>query len=147
MLSEKTVDLDLDALRAKYREERDKRLKVEDRASYIYLEGELADRYDTDPWAPTDGARDPVDRDLEVVIVGGGFAGLLAAGNLRKHGVPADELCIIERGSDFGGTWYWNRYPGLSCDTQAYCYLPLLEETGYFPNHESPLLPHLLEHT
>ena len=56
--------LDLDALRAKYREERDKRLEVKDRGKYIYLEGELAERYDSDPWAPTDGARDPVCREL-----------------------------------------------------------------------------------
>ena len=147
MKDDVTADLDVDALRAKYQEERDKRLEVKDRANYIYLEGELADRYDTDPWATTDGARAPVRRELEIVIVGGGFAGLLAAGNLRKHGVPADQLCIIDRGSDFGGTWYWNRYPGLSCDTEAYCYLPLLEETGYVPKQKYSMGPEILEHT
>jgi cyclohexanone monooxygenase len=139
--------LDLDALRAKYREERDKRLEVKDRGKYIYLEGELAERYDSDPWAPTDGARDPVSRELEVVVVGGGFAGMLAAGNLRKHGVPADQLCIVDRGSDFGGTWYWNRYPGLSCDTESFCYLPLLEETGYVPRQKYAMGPEIFEHS
>ena len=38
---------------------------------------------------------------------------------------------LIEKGGDFGGTWYWNRYPGAACDTESYIYLPLLEETGY----------------
>jgi cyclohexanone monooxygenase len=102
MLSEKT--LDVEELRRRYDEERERRLQVEDRAKYTLLEGELADRYDNDPWAPTDGAREPITRDFEVVIVGGGFAGLLAAGSLRKHGIQPDELCMIERGADFGGT-------------------------------------------
>ncbi len=133
-------------IRRKYREERDKRLKVKGRADYIY-QGELAERYDTDAWAPTDGAREPIARDFEAVIVGGGFAGLLAAGNLRKHGVAPEDLCIVERGSDFGGTWYWNRYPGLSCDTEAYVYLPLLEETGYVPEEKYARGPELLEHS
>ena len=139
--------LDIDGLRRKYREERDKRLEVENRASYIYLEGDLADRYDTDSWAPSDGVREPVTRDFEAVVVGGGFAGLLAAGNLRKHGVAPDDLCIIERGGDFGGTWYWNRYPGLSCDVESYCYLPLLEETGYVPREKYAKGPEILEHS
>lgn len=145
MSSEKT--LDVETLRARYREERDKRLQIQDRAKYTYLEGELAARYDRDPWAPTDGARAPVARDFEVIILGGGFAGLLAAGNLRKHGIQPDELCIIERGSDFGGTWYWNRYPGLSCDTESYCYLPLLEETGYVPKQKYAMGPEILAHS
>ncbi|MDG2005384.1 MAG: NAD(P)/FAD-dependent oxidoreductase [Novosphingobium sp.] len=130
----------------KYREERDNRLQVEGRAAYVLPEGELADKYDNDPWAETDGARDPVSRDIEVLIVGGGIGGLLAGGNVRQHGVPADEVCIIERGADFGGTWYWNRYPGLSCDTESHCYLPLLEETGYVPKEKYSHGPELFEH-
>ncbi len=55
---------------------------------------------------------------------------------MRKHGVAARDLCIVEGAADFGGTWYWNRYPGLSCDTESYCYLPLLEETGYAPKQK-----------
>ena len=145
MLADKT--LDIDALRRRYAEERDRRLQVEDRAKYTLLEGELAERYDSDPWAETDGSREPISRDFQVIIVGGGFAGLLAAGSLRKHGIQPDELCIIERGADFGGTWYWNRYPGLSCDTEAYCYLPLLEETGYVPRQKYAMGPEILEHS
>ena len=63
MVTEKT--LDLDALRAKYREEREKRLEIKDRAKYTLLEGELAERYDNDPWAKTDGSREPVTRDFQ----------------------------------------------------------------------------------
>jgi cyclohexanone monooxygenase len=130
----------------KYREERDKRMSVEGRAAYVLPEGDLADKYDNDPWATSDGARDPISRDFEVLVVGGGIGGLLAGGNVRQHGVPADEVCIIERGADFGGTWYWNRYPGLSCDTESHCYLPLLEETGYVPKEKYSHGPELFEH-
>ena len=139
--------LDLDALQKKYIEERDKRLKVGDRSQFTVLKGDLVARYDSDTWASTDGAREPVVREFEAVIIGGGFGGMLAAGNLRKHGVAAQDLCIVERGADFGGTWYWNRYPGLSCDTEAYCYLPLLEETGYIPKEKYAKGPELFEHS
>jgi cyclohexanone monooxygenase len=130
----------------KYREEREKRMAVEDRAAYVLPEGELAERYDSDPWAESDGAREPVTREVEVLIVGGGIGGLMAGGNVRRYGVPASEVCIIERGADFGGTWYWNRYPGLSCDTESYIYLPLLEETGYVPKEKYSHGPELFEH-
>ena len=130
------TELDRDSLRRKYRQERDKRLKAESAGKYTRVQGALADHYDSDPWAPTIKPRKRVDWELEVLIVGGGFAGLLAGGNLRKHGVDAKDICIVERGADFGGTWYWNRYPGLSCDTESYCYLPLLEDTGYVPKEK-----------
>ncbi len=139
--------LDLEALQKKYIEERDKRLKVSGRSQYTVLEGDLAERFDTDIWASTDGAREPVVREFEAVIIGGGIGGMLAAGNLRNHGVAAENLCIVERGADFGGTWYWNRYPGLGCDTEAYCYLPLLEETGYIPTEKYAKGPELFEHS
>ncbi len=139
--------LDVDALRAKYREERDRRLAVEDRAAYIYLEDEFAERFDRDPWVTEKGHRDPVTREVEVVIVGGGFAGLQAGAALRKQGMPGEEICIIEKGSEFGGTWYWNRYPGLSCDTESYCYLPLLEECGYIPTQKYSMGPEIFAHT
>ena len=139
--------LDHDALHARYLEERDKRLRVAGRSKYFALDGSLAERFDKDIWATGDGAREPVVREFEAVVVGGGFAGMLAAGNLRKHGIAAEDLCIVERGADFGGTWYWNRYPGLSCDTEAYCYLPLLEETGYVPKEKYARGPELFEHS
>jgi cyclohexanone monooxygenase len=138
--------VDREALRQKYREERDKRLEVKDRANYIYLEGDLAARYDTDPWAPRERDRAPVRRSVEAVIIGGGFSGLLAGASLRKNGVAADDICIIDRAADLGGTWYWNRYPGLSCDTESYCYLPLLEETGYTPSEKYAKGPEIMAH-
>ena len=64
-------------------------------------------------------------------MIGGGFGGLLAGARLRERGV--ENIRIIEKGGDFGGTWYWNRYPGLACDVESYIYLPLLEELGYIP--------------
>lgn len=146
-MADADTTLDYDALQARYLEERDKRLKVAERSKYFALEGSLAERFDKDIWAPGDGARDPVVREFEAVVVGGGFGGMLAAGNLRKHGIAAEDLCIVERGADFGGTWYWNRYPGLSCDTEAYCYLPLLEETGYIPKEKYAKGPELFEHS
>ena len=67
-----------------------------------------------------------VDRLAEHVLALGGDPGVLAAARLKEKGVT--DLRIIEAGGDFGGTWYWNRYPGVQCDNDAYCYLPLLEE-------------------
>jgi cation diffusion facilitator CzcD-associated flavoprotein CzcO len=44
-----------------------------------------------------------------------------------------DDVRFCERGGDVGGTWYWNRYPGIACDVESYSYFPLLEEMEYFP--------------
>jgi cyclohexanone monooxygenase len=140
--------LDLQSLKNKYAEEREKRVRVANRGEYTSVRGTpLAGKFDVDIWATTDGSREPVARDFDAVIVGGGFAGIIAAGKLRAHGVAADRICIVERGSDFGGTWYWNRYPGLACDTESYCYLPLLEETGYVPKEKYSHGPELFEHS
>src|SRR6185312_8386054 len=77
-------------------------------------------------------------------IIGGGFAGLIAGARLRQAGV--DDFRIIEKGGGFGGTWYWNRYPGAQCDVESYVYLPLLEETGYVPTEKYAHAPEILEH-
>src|SRR3954462_6467452 len=53
---------------------------------------------------------------VDVVIVGAGFAGLPALAALRARGLPAR---VFEAGSDVGGTWYWNRYPGARCDVET----------------------------
>ena len=98
-VAEKT--LDHEALQRKYLEERDKRLRVTDRAKILAMEGRLAERFDADIWAPTITPREPVNREFEAVVVGGGIGGMLAAGNLRKHGVAAEDMCIVERGADF----------------------------------------------
>ena len=81
---------------------------------------------------------------MTVAFIGGGFAGLVTGARLKEAGV--DDVRIIEKGGDFGGTWYWNRYPGAQCDTESFVYMPLLEETGYMPNEKYVYAPEILEH-
>ncbi len=120
--------MQIDEAKARYAREREKRLREEGLAQYQQLGDYDLDR---DPWADPSVSRDPIDVDTEVVILGGGFAGMLAAVNLLRRGIT--DFRIVEKGGDFGGTWYWNRYPGCMCDVESYIYLPLLEETGYMP--------------
>ncbi|MFK0283216.1 flavin-containing monooxygenase [Streptomyces sp. NPDC090499] len=124
------VDLDLDALRAKYRAERDRRIRPEGNAQYHGVGDEFG-YYADDPYAEPGLTRDPLNDRVEALVVGGGFGGLLAAARLRQTGV--ESIRVIEKGGDFGGTWYWNRYPGIHCDIESYVYMPLLEEVGYIP--------------
>jgi len=126
----KKLRFDPEALRAKYRAERDKRLRPDGIAQYVELTGPFA-RFDRDPYAAPRQARAVLRDDIDVAVIGGGFSGLLAAARLRQRGV--ESIRIIEKGGDFGGTWYWNRYPGLACDVESYVYLPMLEELGYMP--------------
>ncbi|WP_176594673.1 NAD(P)/FAD-dependent oxidoreductase [Sphingobium sp. EM0848] len=129
-------DIDLQALRDKYAQERDKRLRKDGTAQYIHTGGgEDPDFWENDPHMPP-VVRDPIVDDVEVVVIGGGFAGLLAGAHLKKAGV--DDVRIIEMGGDFGGVWYWNRYPGIQCDNESYCYIPLLEELNYMPSKRFP---------
>ena len=85
-----------------------------------------------------------MDDEVDVLVVGGGFGGLLTAARLREAGI--DRIRIIEAGSDVGGTWYWNRYPGAACDIESYIYFPLLEETGYMPTERYAKAPEIREH-
>jgi cation diffusion facilitator CzcD-associated flavoprotein CzcO len=122
-------DLPIDELRERYRLEREKRLRPDGVAQYRELRGAY-EAFDHDPFAAP-LTRDPVRRETEVLVVGGGFAGMLTAIDLGRAGI--DDVTIVEKAGDFGGTWYWNRYPGCMCDVESYTYLPLLEETGYVP--------------
>ncbi|MDF3146621.1 MULTISPECIES: NAD(P)/FAD-dependent oxidoreductase [unclassified Streptomyces] len=124
------LDFDPEALRAKYRAERDRRIRPDGGAQYRHLAGEFGVD-DQDPYADQEFTRAPLHDRVEAVVVGGGFGGLLAGARLRQAGVQ--EIRVIEQGGDFGGTWYWNRYPGIHCDIESYIYLPLLEELGYVP--------------
>ncbi|QFG26141.1 NAD(P)/FAD-dependent oxidoreductase [Actinomadura sp. WMMB 499] len=128
-----TPEIDLAALRAKYLAERDKRLRPEGQQQYLVTEGGFEDFYDADPYTPVT-PREPIAEDIEVAVLGGGWAGLIAAARLKEAGV--EDVRIVELGGDFGGVWYWNRYPGIQVDTDSYCYLPLLEETGYVPTEK-----------
>ncbi|RDI56101.1 flavin-containing monooxygenase [Nocardia mexicana] len=128
-----TPDVDRDALREKYLAERDKRLRPDGQQQYLEAENGFAEFYESDPHLPV-VPREPIDADIEVVVLGGGFAGLITAHRLLRAGVP--DFRIIELGGDFGGVWYWNRYPGIQVDSDAYTYLPLIEETGYMPTEK-----------
>jgi cation diffusion facilitator CzcD-associated flavoprotein CzcO len=123
--------IDIPKLREKYRQERDKRVNPEATAQYVRATGEFADNYAADPHTPVK-ARQPISEDLDVAILGAGWTGLLSAYHLKQAGVST--FRHIDHAGGFGGVWYWNRYPGLQCDNDAYCYLPLLEETGFMPS-------------
>ncbi|MDH4390571.1 MAG: NAD(P)/FAD-dependent oxidoreductase [Aquabacterium sp.] len=138
------TSVDTDALRRKYEAERLKRVRSDGSAQYVAVTGRYA-HYLDDPYVEPGFTRAPITREMDVLVVGGGFGGLLAAARLRAAGY--DDLCIIEKAGDFGGTWYWNRYPGAACDTESYIYLPLLEETGYMPVSKYARAPEILEHS
>ncbi len=135
---------DSDALRQKYREERDKRLRTDANDQYVEVKGRFA-HYLDDPYVEGDFEREPLTDEVEVLVVGGGFGGLLAGARLRQAGV--DDIRIIDPADDFGGTWYWNRYPGIACDIESYVYLPLLEEIGYMPKEKYSFGKEIRDHS
>ncbi|MGX1809017.1 flavin-containing monooxygenase [Nocardia sp. NPDC055321] len=128
-----TPEIDLDALRAKYLAERDRRLRTEGQGQYLSTEDGFENFHAGDPYSPV-VPREPISEEIGVAVLGGGWAGLLAGARLREAGVT--DFRIIEHAGDFGGVWYWNRYPGIQVDTDSYLYLPLLEETGYIPSEK-----------
>jgi len=136
-------DFDPDTLRTKYREERDKRIRTDGNEQYVEVKGDFS-RYIDDPYVAPGFTRAPLNDAVDVVIIGGGFGGLLAGARLREAGIKG--IRMIEKGGDFGGTWYWNRYPGAQCDIESYIYLPLLEETGYIPKEKYSFAPEILAH-
>ena len=115
------------AEQARYRDFKEARRGA---ADYMAMEGEFA-RYLEDVYSAEPVQRDSLTDECEVLVVGAGFAGLLLWHKLSNAGFRDVRFC--EKGGDVGGTWYWNRYPGIACDVEAYSYLPLLEEMGYFP--------------
>ena len=134
---------DFEALHDKYLAERDKRLRGDGAAQYVEMENPFIGDVD-DPYADVRIDRAAVSEDVDVAIVGGGFSGLLAATSLLKEGVT--DIRIIEKGSDVGGTWYWNRYPGCRCDVDSYTYLPLIEDHGEMPTESFSRAPEILDH-
>jgi cation diffusion facilitator CzcD-associated flavoprotein CzcO len=124
-------DIDIPTLREKYRQERDKRLRREGQSQYVKTEDEFAASYEADPHMPVE-PRSPISEHIDVAILGAGFSGIMAGVHLRNAGVTS--FRHIEHAGDFGGVWYWNRYPGIQCDNDSRCYLPQLEETGFLPS-------------
>ncbi|MEV4283751.1 flavin-containing monooxygenase, partial [Actinoplanes xinjiangensis] len=120
---------DLAALRERYRVERDRRIRPDGATQYRRAAGEFG-YYAKDPYTER-AERDPKTDRVEAVVIGGGFGGLLTGARLRQAGV--EQIRMIDEAGDFGGTWYWNRYPGIHCDIEATVYMPLLEEVGYVP--------------
>lgn len=133
--------IDKDAIRAKYAEERDKRVRADGNEQYIEIKDQW-DHYLEDPYTPV-APREPVRDHVTVAFIGGGFSGLVTGARLVEAGVS--DVRILEKGGDFGGTWYWNRYPGAQCDTAAFVYMPLLEETGHMPSEKYAHAPEILE--
>ncbi|RSM69248.1 NAD(P)/FAD-dependent oxidoreductase [Kibdelosporangium aridum] len=124
------LGFDPDALRAKYRAERNRRIRPDGAGQYKPAEGQFG-YYAEDPYADPNFTREPLHDRVDAVVLGGGLGGLLAAARLRQAGL--ETIRVIEKAGDFGGTWYWNRYPGIHCDIESYIYMPLLEEVGYVP--------------
>jgi cyclohexanone monooxygenase len=139
------TDFDPDALREKYRQEREKRLRADGEAQYIELSGKFARYAEEDPYADPNFDREPLSDEIEVAIIGGGFSGILAGARLIEAGVK--DFRLIEAAGDLGGTWYWNRYPGAQCDIESYCYLPLLEELNYIPKEKYSYVNEIFEHS
>ena len=138
------LGFDPDALRDKYRAERAKRVRTDGNEQYQEVRDAFA-HFVEDPYVEPGFEREPLTDDTDVVVIGGGFGGLLAGARLREAGVA--DIRVIEKGGDFGGTWYWNRYPGAQCDIESYIYLPLVEELGYIPKEKYSFAPEILQHS
>ena len=124
----------------RYGEERAKRLRDDGNNQFVDIShSSKFQHFQEDPSVDTAAVKDartmfPNDR-CQMLILGAGFGGLLYAVRLIEAGIRPEDIRIVDSAGGFGGTWYWNRYPGLMCDIESYSYLPLLEETGYIPRH------------
>ncbi|MFD7705335.1 flavin-containing monooxygenase [Streptomyces caelestis] len=121
---------ELAALRRRYRHERERRVRPDGLRQYLGADAEFG-FYAADPYVGEVAEREPLRDTVDVAVVGGGFGGILAGARLRRRGVA--RIRVLDKGGDFGGTWYWNRYPGVHCDIESHVYLPMLDETGYVP--------------
>jgi len=146
MAARERDDAYYDAIKRRFAEERDLRLAYRPEGTQQFtseLNGELA-KYASDPYGGEIEPRAPIVDEVEVLFIGGGFSALLTSARLREKGV--ESIRIVERGADVGGTWYWNRYPGVACDVVAYDYLPLLDEMGYVPTRHYAGGAEILDH-
>ena len=142
-MTQASTGFDPEAVRAKYLRERDKRL-ISGRAEIRDLDNDPEfGHYRRDPFTPW-SERDTISNDVDVCILGGGIAGIALGVELRKAGV--ENIRFVDTAGGFGGTWYWNRYPGVMCDVESYIYLPMLEETGYIPKRRYAFGDEILEY-
>ena len=137
------LDDELVAVREKYAQERDKRMRADGSSQYRELMSE-ATHNDIDPYVEPGFTRAPIEEERDVLIIGGGFGGMLMAVRLLDLGLG--DFRIIEAAGDFGGTWYWNRYPGVQCDVESYVYMPLLEELDTIPTEKYAHGPEIFAH-
>jgi cation diffusion facilitator CzcD-associated flavoprotein CzcO len=127
----------LSTVQQKYEQERAKRLRADGAKQFVdFYALERLERFHKDPWVD-ENSPPPADGDrTEILIIGAGYGGLLYAVRLLEAGFKLEDIHFADSANGFGGTWYWNRYPGLKCDIESYIYMPLLEETGYMPTEK-----------
>ncbi len=145
-LTSMSLGFDPNELTKRYATEREKRIRTDAEAQFVQLshDSPFANKYlEEDTYCERE-EREPIQDEREVIVIGGGWVGMLTAARLIQAGV--NDVRIVESGGDFGGTWYWNRYPGAQCDIESYSYLPLLEETGYVPKLRYSFAPEIYEH-
>ena len=130
-ITKRPEEIDIPALQQKYLAERARRLRSEGQAQYFRPTGKIVDDYAVDPHKPVK-PRAPIIDEIDVLVLGAGWGGIMASYYLSKEGIT--NFRNIDTAGDFGGVWYWNRYPGIQCDNESYCYLPLLEEMGFMPS-------------
>ncbi|GAB04051.1 cation diffusion facilitator CzcD-associated flavoprotein CzcO [Gordonia amarae] len=133
---------DPDWVHAKYAFERAKRLRRDGLDQFVEVTAEFSHYADDLYTERTE--RDPVDDEVQVLVIGAGLGSLIAAVRLREAGF--DDIRMVDKAGDVGGTWYWNRYPGAQCDVEAYVYMPLLEELDYIPERKYAFGPEIRKH-
>ncbi|MFK7915402.1 MAG: flavin-containing monooxygenase [Pseudomonadales bacterium] len=146
VLSPEALGFDPEQLSERYRHERDKRVRDDAESQFVAVTADspFANKYlEEDPYGES-AQRAPLKDERDVIVIGGGWVGMMTAARLIESGIR--DVRIVESGADFGGTWYWNRYPGAQCDIESYSYLPLLEETGYVPKLRYSYAPEIQEH-
>ncbi|KAJ5984799.1 hypothetical protein N7522_011995 [Penicillium canescens] len=120
-------ELKMQEVHQRYDSERERRLRPDGFTQYVNFVDEPAPDLQPAEKIAIDNNLDQ-QKDSRVLIVGAGFGGT----TIRTGG--------------FGGTWRWNKYPGLTCDVESYTYMPLLDETNYTPSHKYVSGTELKEH-
>ncbi|MFN3602892.1 MAG: flavin-containing monooxygenase [Dietzia sp.] len=136
------LDFDPDLIRERFAVHKQKRIRPDQLAQFQGL-SDVLEVDDRDPFVEPIN-REPVTEEIDALVLGGGFGGLTAGAYLAQNEIS--DFRMVEYGGDFGGTWYWNRYPGVQCDIESHIYMPLLEETGYIPSQRYADGSEIFEH-